>query len=127
MKFNIKEVKQLDAVFKQIVARPFPATGWVMNLTEAKNNRTLQQNRYLWDQVYTPMAVQIGDATGTLIKTDHIHALMKDRFSPREIVYVLGETVCTPKSTTKFTKKEFTDYIEKCFAWGAEHGVWFND
>jgi hypothetical protein len=125
-RFNIKTQAQLDNFLRLFANTDIPETGLVVEVTEFKNNRSLAQNRYLWDQVYTPVAVQISEATNTLVKKDHIHKFFQDRFAPRDIVNVMGETICTPRSTTKFTKAEMSEYIEKCHAWGAEHGVWFN-
>ena len=126
LRVTIRDQDQLDAFVDRFNKMPIPERGWSVEVDEFKNNRSLAQNRFLWDQVYQPMAEQVSDATETLVKKDHIHKLMLDRFSPREIMKVLGETICTPKSTTKFTKQEMSDYMEKCFAWGTEHGVWFN-
>jgi len=126
LRMTIRNDTEMDVFVERFRKMPIPDTGWSVQADEFKNNRSLAQNRYLWDQVYQPMAEQISEATDTLVKKDHIHKLMQDMFSPRVIVKVMGTTVCSPKSTTKYTKQEMSDYIEKCFAWGTEHGVWFN-
>jgi hypothetical protein len=122
----IKTTEQLEVLFDHLYKMPVPETGWAITIEEAKNNRTLAQNRLLWRRVYQPCAEQISEATGALVTKEMMHKFLKDRFSPREIVKVMGQTICSPKSTTKFTKAEMSDYMEKCFAWGAEHGVWFD-
>ncbi len=30
------------------------------------------------------------------------------------------------KSTTRYTKQEFSDYIEQVWSWGASEGFWFD-
>ncbi len=122
---NVKNDADLDRFVSRFKAMPIPEAGWQVTWDIFKNCRTLAQNRYLWDQVYSPMAQQISEATGALVTKDHIHKLMADMFSPRVITRVMGKEIVTYKSTTKYTKQEFSDYIEKCFSWGAEHGVWF--
>ena len=124
---NVKDDASLDHFIHRFKQLPIPPNGWVITWDAFKNNRSLAQNRYLWDQVYQPMAEQISEATGAIVTKDHIHKLMAQHFSPRIITNVMGEQIVTIKSTTKYTKQEFSDYIEKCFAWGSEHGVWFND
>lgn len=122
---RIKHEADLHHFIKRFKAIPVPDNGWVVTWDTFKNNRTLAQNRFLWDQVYSPMAEQISEATNTMVTKDMIHKLMADRFSPRVITKVMGQDIVTIKSTTKYTKQEFSDYIEKCFAWGSQHGVWF--
>jgi hypothetical protein len=123
----VKTKEQLQNLFDRVGKMPIPETGWVIEIDQAKNNRTLAQNRLLWRRVYQPVAEQISESTGTLVTKDMIHKFFQDRFSPREIVKVMGQTICSPKSTTRYTKAEMSDYMEKCYAWGAEHGVWFDD
>lgn len=123
--FLIKNKDQLNRVTKQLEKMEIPPNGWHMRLTDAKNNRSLEQNRYLWRRVYQPIAEQVSEETGSLVKKEQVHEFLKDRFSPRVIYKFMDSTKSYPKSTTKYTKQEMSDYIEKCHAWGTEHGVWF--
>ena len=46
---------------------------------------------------------------------------------PRVVVEYGGKSKSYPKSTTQLTKKEFTDYLEQVWSWGAgELGVFFD-
>ena len=96
-------------------------------IKDHEHNRTLEQNRFMWSAAYQPIAEQIGEATGAMLTKDDIHEFMKDRFAPRVIRKIPGtdKTKSYPKSTTKFTRKEMSDYLEQVFAWGASHSVWF--
>ena len=123
---TIKNHKALYHFIDRFKKMPVPDNGWTVTWTEFKNNRSLAQNRFLWHQVYQPIAEQISEGTGALVTKDHIHKLMAQMFSPRLITRVMGEDIVTIKSTTKYTKAEFTDYITKCEAWASEHGVWFD-
>jgi hypothetical protein len=125
--FNIKDKEQLKGLFARLDAMEMPPNGWAVTLSEFSNNRSLAQNRLLWRRVYQPIAEQISEATDTLVKKQHIHEFLREKFGTRVIVRVMGEVHSYPKSTTQYTKKEMTEYMEKCFAWGAEHGVFFDD
>lgn len=78
----------------------------------------------LFGRVYPPICLQMAEATGALLTKDQLHKFFKDQFSPREITTVMGKTICTPKSTTKFTRAEFSDFIEKIYAWSSDNGIW---
>ena len=102
--------------------------GKVMTIQDCEDIRTIEQNRYLWSQVYQPCAEQIGEATGRMLTKDDMHVFFTRSFGARveRKSPVTGEIRSVPKSTTKYTRKEMSDYLEQCFAWGAEHGVWFS-
>ena len=122
----IKTQDQLKAWYKQMKKQPIPDNGWQFTWDEFKNSRSLAQNRLLWRRVYQPIAEQISEQTGTLLRKDQVHKFLKDKFGTRDIVRVLGHVMSAPKSTTRYTKAEMSDYMEQCFAWGAENGVWFD-
>ena len=123
---NIKTQEQLEIWYEQFRKIPIPENGWAITWTEFKNSRSLAQNRLLWRRVYQPIAEQLSETTGALVKKQTIHEFLKDLFGTRGIIRVLGEVHSYPKSTTQYTKAEMSDYMEKCFAWGTSNGVWFD-
>lgn len=125
MRFNIKTDVQRDAAIAQIKNQVLPENGLTITVTEFKNNRSLAQNRLLFGHVYPPIIEQMSEATGAYVTKDQMHEFFKGMFSPRICTKVLGEEVYTVKSTTKFTKAEFSEYIEKIYSWGAKRGVWW--
>ena len=78
----------------------------ILIISNKKQKRSIQQNRYYWC-VYLPL---IAGETGER-NLDRLHELFKGKFLTTWIVDVLGEKVRLKKSTTKLSKKEFTDYI----------------
>lgn len=125
-RFNIKTDVQRDAALNQIKNLDMPENGITIVVTDLKNNRSLAQNRFLWSQVYGPIAQQVGEATDTLIKVEAIHEYMKSMFSPRVRYKFMDKLTYVPKSTTKFTKQEMSDYLEKVQAWAVSRGVFFD-
>ena len=125
--YNIMNKTHLESLFTRLTMMEIPATGWAISVGEYKNSRSLAQNRLLWRRVYQPIAEQISEATDTLLTKDKVHEFLRDKFGTRVIVRIMGEVHSYPKSTTRYTKAEMSDYMEKCFAWGAEHKVWFDE
>ena len=85
------------------------------------------QNRLLWASAYTPIAVFLSEQSGKVITREMVHAVAKDRFAPRITVEFDGKSKSYPQSTTRFTKAEFSDYLEAVYAWGADMGVFFSE
>lgn len=124
-KFTVKTMEQLERMLTQVRKMEIPINGWSVTVEEFKNNRSLAQNRMLFGQVYPPITEQIGEYTGSHVTKDQLHDFFKSMFSPRVEICVMGRKLNVPKSTTKFTKQEFSDFIEKIYAWGTDNGVWF--
>ena len=129
MKLNrtIRNKDHMDNLLKYLDRMEIPERGLDVTVKDYEATRTLEQNRFMWRALYQPCAEQIGEATGRMLKRDDMHKFFKDQFGPREerTNPATGAKEYEPKSTTKYTKKEMSDYLEKSFAWGAEHGVWF--
>ena len=87
-------------------------------------SRTEQQNRLLWAGAYTPIAQFMSEQSGKVITRDMVHEVCKSNFSPRVENRINGETY--PKSTTRLSKREFSEYMDRVYQFGAEMGVWFN-
>ena len=105
-----------------------PELGLQVTVMDYEEVRTLQSNKYMWSALYQPCAEQISEATGAMLTKDDMHHFFTEKFAPRVLrtCPVTGAQESVPKSTTKFTKKEMSDYLEECFAWGATNGVWFS-
>jgi hypothetical protein len=105
-----------------------PELGLQIVVRDYEEVRTLQSNKFMWSALYAPCAEQIGEATGRMLTKDDMHKFFKETFVVREMrVHPLtGEKEFEYKSTTKYKKKEMSDYLEQCFAWGSQHGVWFS-
>jgi hypothetical protein len=87
--------------------------------------RTEEQNNLLWRSAYTPIAQHLTEESGKIITKEMVHEVAKDRFAPRVVVEAFGRSKSYPRSTTKFNKQEFSDYLEQVYAWGSEMGVLF--
>ena len=83
-------------------------------ITETKPPRSLQQNAYYWSTVVQLIADYTGD------DPESTHKYLKNRFCQR-FFNEKGNPV--EKSTTRLTTSEFTQYIDRCIAFAAEHGI----
>jgi hypothetical protein len=101
----------------QKLERLEPHKQWVVNVTEKRTKRTIEQNSRLWD-LYTALGQYIG------IDKDEVHELMGYKFL-RQQKAINGEQVEVIKSTTKLNTQEITDYMDAIERWGAKIGfVW---
>ena len=129
MKLNrtIRNKDHMDNLIKFLDSMEIPEDGVDVTLMDHEEKRTLEQNAFMWRVAYTPIAEQIGEATGRMLTKDDIHEFMTKQFAARveRTCPVTGEVSLVPKSTTKFTRKEMSDYLDQVFAWGAHHQVWF--
>lgn len=78
-----------------------------------KTDKTKAQNDYYWSMV-TAMARQTGN------DENEMHEALKDMFLPAD--KYITRIISTQRNTTKgLTKDEFSNYIEACAKWSAEH------
>jgi hypothetical protein len=124
---TIKTPIQLANTATFISKMEIPEDGLVITVKDYEEVRTLEQNKFLWSQLYQPCAEQIGEATGAMLTKDDMHLFFTRKFGARvnRMCPVRNTKISVPKSTTKYTRKEMSDYLEECFAWGATNGVWF--
>jgi hypothetical protein len=87
---------------------------WRVTVTDAKANRSLEQNERLWE-LYSSIGNHLG------IEKDKIHELMGYKFL-RYQTEIAGNAVELVKSTTKLTTKEMTEYQENCERWASSLG-----
>jgi hypothetical protein len=104
-----------------------PELGLQIVVRDYEEVRTLQSNKFMWSALYAPCAEQISEATGAMLTKEDMHHFFTRMFGVR--VYrtnpVNFDRDYITKSTTKYTKKEMSDYLEECFAWASQNGVWF--
>lgn len=87
---------------------------WRVTVTDAKLNRSLEQNERLWE-LYTSIGSHLG------IEKDKIHELMGYKFL-RYQTEIAGMPVELIKSTTKLTTSEMTEYQQQIEVWAQTMG-----
>jgi hypothetical protein len=87
---------------------------WRVTVTDAKLNRSLEQNERLWE-LYTSIGNHLG------IEKDKIHELMGYKFL-RYQTEIAGMPVELIKSSTKLTVSEMTDYQHQIEVWAQTMG-----
>lgn len=104
---------------------PANITGWVhkvvsqlntnkeytIEIKEKSNNRSSNQNRYLWGVVYPILGQKLGYDNET------IHEVLKTKFGEK---VVLRNNMTINKSTSKYTTNEFENYIQKITIFAGE-------
>ena len=84
------------------------------------DKRSDPQNRYYWGLVVPIVQKGINDL-GTELTRDETHEFLKARFNSEGIVNNnTGEVVEVPKSTTRLSKFQFMEYIERIQRFAAE-------
>jgi len=81
-------------------------TVWVVEITKYKKDRSQAQSRLMWLWLGI-----ISNDTGN--SPDELHEIFKLKFLGSETLSALGFKIERPKSTTKLTTQEFTDYLDK--------------
>jgi hypothetical protein len=82
--------------------------------------RSIMQNGYYWGCVIPAIQSGLYDL-GTEADKEEIHEWMKAKFNYAELVNeITGQYERLPLSTTKLTKLEFCEYIEKIVRFAAE-------
>jgi hypothetical protein len=119
---------QLQNTCTYIGKMSLPELGLQITVRDYEEVRTLQSNKFMWSALYAPCAEQISEATGAMLTKDDMHLFFTEKFAPRVMRTqpMTGVQVYTTKSTSKFTKREMSDYLEECFAWASQNGVWFS-
>ena len=92
---------------------------WRVTVTDAKLNRSIQQNERLW-QLYTSISQHTG------IEKDQVHELMGYKFL-RYQTEIAGMPVELIKSTTKLTTSDMTEYQNAIEIWAQTNLGWMWD
>lgn len=104
-------------------------------IRERKKHRGLNQNALMWSSAIKDIAAQVWP-DGVQYSADTWHEYFKQKFLPEEASdetvdgYVKWDFLPNGNrylkgSTTQLTKKGFAVYLEKIYAFGAQHGVQF--
>lgn len=80
-----------------------------LTLAARSHDRTLPQNSFYWAYLH-----RIEDETGNL--ADDLHEYFKRKLLPPVFKRVLDVEFAIPASTTKLSRKEFGEYIDKITA-----------
>lgn len=79
---------------------------WDIEITKHKKSRSNSQNRLLWMWLNI-----ISKETGN--DPDDLHEIFKMKFLGTETKQIMGSEIERPKSTTKLSTLEFTNYLDK--------------
>lgn len=108
------------AACREILAAP---EGYVVTLAEP--TRTLDQNSLLWP-LLTEVSKQV-DWYGNKLTADEWKDVFSASLKKQKVVPGLdGGFVVCGQSTSRMSKREFSDLVELIYAFGAERGVVFS-
>ncbi len=108
------------AACREILAAP---EGYVVTLAEP--TRTLDQNSLLWP-LLTEVSKQV-DWYGNKLTADEWKDVFSAALKKQKVVPGLdGGFVVCGQSTSRMSKREFSDLVELIYAFGAERGVVFS-
>ena len=108
------------AACREILAAP---EGYVVTLAEP--TRTLDQNSLLWP-LLTEVSKQV-DWYGNKLTADEWKDVFSAAMKKQKVVHGLdGGFVVCGQSTSRMSKREFSDLVELIYAFGAERGVVFS-
>ena len=105
--------ENLPMLYEKLKALDFTHR-WRVTVTDAKANRSLEQNERLWE-LYTSIGNHLG------IEKDKIHELMGYKFL-RYQTEVAGMPIELIKSSTKLTTSEMTEYQQQIEVFGQTLG-----
>ena len=107
------------AACREILAAP---EGYIVTLAEP--TRTLDQNSLLWP-LLTEVSKQV-DWYGNKLTADEWKDVFSAALKKQKVVPGLdGGFVVCGQSTSRMSKREFSDLVELIYAFGAERGVVF--
>lgn len=111
--FYLKDADIFTRLVSYLKNTPWPL---VISIKLAKKKRSLPQNKLYW--------VWLRDLSPHTGYTDEeLHTLFKVRFLGMDKLTFLNEEYLVPRSTTKLTTKEFSEYMDKIYAAAHEIGV----
>jgi len=76
-----------------------------------KSSRSLQQNSLHWKRLEV-IRMHIADSTGQIFSAEELHEFFKEKFLPARMVEVGGEVVKVPRTTTKLSTKEMSEFMD---------------
>ena len=120
-KFNADDPDGRRAVLRALTAQleGLPQDkAFVVSVTP--ETRSLRQNAYLWTVVYPEIVQFMENTHQKQYSSEAVHEVLKIKFIPHRVEHMNRRDVKIYRTTTKLTKAEFSDYLEKVFAWAAE-------
>lgn len=122
----IKEGQFAPVVRDQVAngLKQFEGKRVAVTIKEVKRRRSNSQNAFYFGFVVPPIVAMLR-SYGNDVGNDEVHDYLKQEVGKLNRVIVLpdGEVKRVTGSTTTLTTGEFSDYIEKCLAFAAEHGL----
>lgn len=132
-------IKEISAQLDEQSAEISHLRGLLNNRSPSVKKRTIPQNRLLWAGMLGDFAEQ-GQINGRKFNAATWHHFLKEEFLPNQpeegitsddyekwTEAPFGRLILTG-STTKLTTKGFSDYMEKCFAFGCtDLGIRFTE
>jgi hypothetical protein len=105
--------ENLPMLYEKLKALDFTKR-WRVTVTDAKLNRSVEQNERLWE-LYTSLGNHLG------LDKQQVHELMSYRLLRSQTV-IAGFPLEVIKSTTKLTTSEMTEYQQQIEVWGQTMG-----
>ena len=93
-------------------AKAFAGKRIDLGIREHEKTRSQPANAYYFGIVVKMIADEIGDSV------ESVHEILKAEHNS-EMKIVNGMEMWLPRSTSRLSTKEFTDYIERCREWAA--------
>lgn len=84
---------------------------YMLEIKDFKDHKTINQNSYLWGEVYPKIGKHLGYDNET------VHEVFKTKFG---VKIELRKGVIINKSTSKYTLNEMSDYIDKIIRFSDE-------
>ena len=88
-----------------------------------RKKRSREQNAYLWGVVYPTIQTAIQESRGEDYSCDDIHEWFRDKYLPKRVITIKGETKVARPSTTTLDVKEFGEYLDRIICFCAENGI----
>ena len=104
--FDIRPLIRLFSTMK--------AGQYMVEVKRHRNQRTNEQNKWLWGCIYPLMLDAMVDAGWEFTNTEQLHEFFKAQMTADEVVNrETGEIIKFPSSTSRMSTTEFSAYCEK--------------
>jgi hypothetical protein len=116
-KLNAECQMQVRDGLRQYIGKPVQ-----IELTEFEDTRTVRQNKFLWGVCYTCALQGFKDAGELDLTKNVVHEFFKNKFiEPKKVFIKLTMEIVEERTTTKLSKKAFSEYVEKIAMWCLEN------
>jgi hypothetical protein len=103
--------------------RDFEGKRVTVTVEKLEPRRSLAQNAKMW-AAYDKARKELADDSGHT--KDELHEFLKDLYCPETEIAIRG-VVRRVKSTRLLTKPQMSEYLERCFAFFAQQGIYIPD